>query len=88
MKTRFKKNAKIFDIAITAVAGVVSVCTMLYAVWHFGLYESWPELVLNLFYIACLVMIGMYFFNRLDTRTLQLRHLSRTYQRIHRVSAG
>ena len=49
MKTRFKKNAKIFDIAITAVAGVVSVCTMLYAVWHFGLYESWPELVLNLF---------------------------------------
>ena len=57
MKTRFKKNAKIFDIAITAVAGVVSVCTMLYAVWHFGLYESWPELVLNLFYIACLIMI-------------------------------
>ena len=67
MKTRFKKNAKIFDIAITAVAGVVSVCTMLYAVWHFGLYESWPELVLNLFYIACLVMIWMYFFNRMDT---------------------
>ena len=45
----------------------------LYAVAHFGLYEAWPELVLNLFYIACLAMIGMYFFNRLDT---------------HRVSAG
>lgn len=30
MRTRFKKNAKIFDIAITAVAGVVSVCTITY----------------------------------------------------------
>jgi len=67
MKTRFKKNAKIFDIAITAVAGIVSVGVMLYAVGHFGLQEAWPELVLNLFYIACLVMIGMYFFDRLDT---------------------
>ena len=67
MKTRFKKNAKIFDIVITAVAGMVSVGVMLYAIGHFGLQESWPELVLNLFYIACLVMIGMYFFNRLDT---------------------
>lgn len=67
MKTRFKKNAKIFDIAVTAVAGIVSVCVMLYAVAHFGLYEAWPELVLNLFYIACLAMIGMYFFSRLDT---------------------
>lgn len=66
MKTRFKKNAKIFDIAITAVAGIVSVGVMLYAVGHFGLQEAWPELVLNLFYIACLLMIGMYFFDRLD----------------------
>ena len=45
MKTRFKKNAKIFDIAITAVAGIVSVGVMLYAVGHFGLQEAWPELV-------------------------------------------
>ena len=67
MKTRFKKDAKIFDIVITALAGMVSVGVMLYAVAHFGLKESWPELVLNLFYIACLIMIGMYFFNRLDT---------------------
>ena len=63
MKTRFKKNAKIFDIAVTAVGGMVSVAVMLYAIFHFGLGESWPELVLNLFYIACLVMIWMYFFN-------------------------
>ena len=68
MNTRFTKNAKIFDICITAVAGMVSVCVMLYGVAHFGLQEAWPELVLNLFYIACLVMIWMYFFNRLDTQ--------------------
>ncbi len=68
MQTRFKKNAKIFDIAITAVAGMVSVGVMLYAVVHYGLREAWPELVLNLLYLSCLVMIGMYFFNRLDTQ--------------------
>ncbi len=62
-----KKNAQIFDIAFPAVAGMVSVGVMLYAIGHFGLQEAWPELVLDLFYISCLVMIGMYFFNRLDT---------------------
>ena len=67
METRFKKNAKIFDIVITAVAAMVSVSVMLYAVVHFGLKESWPELVLNLFYIACLVLIWLYFFNRMDS---------------------
>ena len=63
MQTRFKKNAKIFDIVITAVAGMFSVGIMLYGVLHFGLRQAWPELVLNIFYIACLVMIWMYFFN-------------------------
>ena len=67
MKTRFKKNAKVFDIGITAVAGMVSVGIMLYGVAHFGLQKAWPELVLNIFYVACLVMIWMYFFNRLET---------------------
>ena len=67
MQTRFEKNAKIFDIVITAVAGMLSVVIMLYGVAHFGLAEAWPELVLNLFYIACLTMIWMYFFNRLDS---------------------
>ena len=62
METRFKKGAKIFDICITAVAGMVSVGVMLYAVTHFGLSESWPELVLNLFYIACLAMIWIFRF--------------------------
>ena len=63
MQTRFKKNAKVFDIVITTVAAIFSVGMMLYGVFHFGLAEAWPELVLNLFYIACVVMIGMYFFN-------------------------
>ena len=67
MKTRFKKGAKVFDIVITAVAGMISVGMMLFGVFYFGLSNSWPELVLNLFYIACLVMIWMYFFNKLDT---------------------
>ena len=64
---RFKKKPKVFDIVITAVGGTLSVGVMLYAVVYFGLQEAWPELVLNLFYIACLVMIWMYFFNRIDT---------------------
>jgi hypothetical protein len=68
MKTRFSKDAKIFDIGITAVAGMLSVGVMLYGVAHFGLKHAWPELVLNVFYIACLVMIWMYFFNRMDTQ--------------------
>jgi hypothetical protein len=63
MQTRFTTNAKIFDICLTSVAGMVSVAVMLYGVSYFGLKEAWPELVLNLFYIACLVMIWMYFFN-------------------------
>ena len=63
MQTRFKKGTKIFDIGITAVAALLSVGIMLYGVFHFGLKETWPELVLNVFYIACLVMIWMYFFN-------------------------
>lgn len=63
METRFKKKSEIFDVGITAVAAVLSVGIMLFGVWHFGLDKTWPELVLNLFYIACLVMMWMYFFN-------------------------
>ena len=68
METRFKKKSQIIDIAITAVSVVLSVGIMLYGVSHFGLGESWPELVLNLFYIACLVMMALYFFKRLSSR--------------------
>ena len=62
MKVRFRKKSEIFDVLITVVSAVFSVGTMLYGVWKLGLRESWPELVLNLFYIACLVMMWMYFF--------------------------
>ena len=65
---RFKKKSKIFDIVITALAGMCSVGVMLYGVWHFGLEESCEELVLNVFYLACLVMMWMYFFNRLEAQ--------------------
>ena len=68
MQTRLKKTAKVFDIGITFVAGVVSVGIMLYGVLHYGLEDTWPELALNLFYVACLVMIWMYFFRRIDTQ--------------------
>ena len=65
MKIRFKTKKEIFNVLLTIVAAVVSVAMMLYGVWNFGLKETWPELVLNLFYIASIVMILMFFFNRL-----------------------
>lgn len=64
---RFKTKGKVFDVAVTTLAGLFSVSTMIYAIVHFGLKESWPELVLNMFYLTCLVMMCMYFFNRLKT---------------------
>ena len=44
MKTRFKKGTKVFDIVITAVAGMFSVGMMLYGVFYFGLGNAWPVL--------------------------------------------
>ena len=74
MQTRFKKKGKVFDIGITVVAAVLSVGVMLFGIFHFGLRESWPELVLNLFYIACLVIIWMYFFNSPRITTQQFNY--------------
>ena len=68
MESRFKKKSQIIDIGITAVALILSVGVMLYGISHFGLKEAWPELVLNLFYIACIIMMAMYFFKRLDSQ--------------------
>ena len=69
MEIRFKKKSSIFDVGVTAVAAILSVGVMLYGVLHFGLSQAWPELVLNLLYIACLVMMGMYVFQyRLTTQ--------------------
>ena len=44
MKTRFKKGTKVFDIVITAIAGMFSVGMMLYGVFYFGLGNAWPVL--------------------------------------------
>ena len=62
------KKSRIFDIGITLVGAVLSVGIVLYGVTHLGLRETWPELVLNIFYIACIVMMALYFFGRLDSR--------------------
>ena len=64
MQTRFKERGKVIDIVITGLAATLSVGTMLYGISHIGLKDTWPELVLNLFYIACVAMMWMYFFNK------------------------
>ena len=68
METRFKKKSQIIDILVTGAGAVLSVVVMIYGVIHFGLSEAWNELVLNLFYIACLVMMGLYFFRKIDSQ--------------------
>lgn len=65
IKTRFKKKIKIFDVAVTAIAGMLSVGIMIYGVTRFNVEDIWLEPILDVFYLACLVMIWMYFFNRL-----------------------
>ena len=76
METRFKKRAKVFDIGVTAVAAALSVGIMIFGVFHFGLSNTWPELVLNIFYIACLVMMWMYFFDSPRITTEQFNYWS------------
>ena len=68
MSIRFKNKSDVFNIVVTVLAAAFSVGIMLYGVWHFGLENAWPELVLNLFYIACIVMMWMFFFNRLEPK--------------------
>ena len=76
MEIRFKQKSKIIDISIVLFAGIASVSMMIYAVFHFGLKNSWNELVLNMFYIACLTMTAMYFFKvGITTHQLLLRDI-------------
>ncbi len=63
MEVRFKKKSDAVNVVITALAAVISVGMMIYGVITLGLKQTWPELILNIFYIACLVMMWMYFFN-------------------------
>ena len=76
MKSRYSKKAKVFDIGIAAVAVILSVGIMLYGVFHYGLSNAWPEFIINMFYIACLVMMGMYFFNSPRITTQQFNYWS------------
>ena len=74
MKGAVKRTkSEIFDILVTAVAAVFSVGIVLYGVGHFGLSETWPELVLSMFYIICLVLIWLYFFNRITSQQFNYR---------------
>lgn len=66
MKKNQIKISQILDIGLTALGGVLSVGTMLYAVIYLGLEDAWPELVLDLFYITCLVLMALYLLKRLD----------------------
>lgn len=65
MDVRFKNNSDVFNIVVTALAALLSVGIMLYGVWHFGLRNTWPELVLNVLYLACILMMWLFFFNRI-----------------------
>lgn len=62
MGIRFTNKSDLFNIIVTILAAAISIGTMIYGVLHLGLKETWPELVLNIFYIACVVMMLMYFF--------------------------
>ena len=62
MEIRFKNKSDIFNILVTVLAAVLSVSMMIYGIITLGLKQTWPELILNIFYIACLVMMWMYFF--------------------------
>lgn len=73
IEMRFKKKSDVFNIVITALGAVFSVGTMLYGVWRLGLRETWPELVLNFFYIISLVIMWMYIF-KIKITTMQFNY--------------
>ncbi len=62
IEVRFKDKSNIIEFVVSALAVIVSIGTMIYGVWFFGIRETWPELVLNVFYIACAVIMWLYFF--------------------------
>ncbi len=69
VKTRFKTLSKILDIVITATGGVLSVITVIHNLTELGVEVMWLEPVLDVFYIACLTLIWLYFFNRIESKT-------------------
>ncbi len=65
MKVRFHTLKRILDIVFAVVPAMLSVGAACYGVFYFGLGDevSQKGLVESVFYIACIVMIWMYFFN-------------------------
>ena len=63
MKTRFQKRAKIFDIIVTTVAGMMSVGFMLYGIGHFGLH------LLCLTLSMLLILLLTFFYARRDWKS-------------------
>lgn len=63
---RFRKKTNIFNVAFTGLSAMLSVGIVLYGVGHFGISVAWAEIVLNVFYIACIVMMWLYFFKCID----------------------
>ena len=53
---RFKKKKKLIDVTVTALAIIFSLVVMFYGIFYFGLRETWLEPILDIFYVACLVM--------------------------------
>ncbi len=79
MKTRYEEKGKILDIAISAIAALLSVGTSFYGVIYFGLGDVYARmgLIENLLYMLCLAMTWMYFFN-IKITTEQFNYWSTT----------
>jgi len=65
MEIRFKKWGTILDVVVSTAAAILSVGSLIHGVFLFGLSDAFSRLglILDIFYIACLVMICMFFFN-------------------------
>ncbi len=69
MQTRFTTLSKISDVVITATGGVISVISVIHYLTEFGISDMWLEPLLDVFYIACLTLIWLYFFYRIESKT-------------------
>jgi len=65
MEIRFKKRTVILNVVVSVLSVILSVGSLIYGVYLFGLSDAFSRLglILDMFYIACVVMIWMYFFN-------------------------
>ncbi len=68
LETRFKTLTKILDVVVTATGGVISVISVIHNLTVFGVSDIWLEPILDIFYIASLAMIWLYFFKHIDSQ--------------------